>query len=71
MQSLKNLDAVAREAGTTLHNAVKLTVFILSMENNSEVNRAYIDFFNIEVKPVSSSMKEVLLLFFELDQCDS
>jgi len=42
---LQNLDAIAVEAGTSLQNAVKLTVFLTKMDDFLEMNAAYADFF--------------------------
>ena len=42
---LRNLDAIAKEAGTSLQNAVKLTVFLTDMNDFAEVNSAYAEFF--------------------------
>jgi len=42
---LNNLEAIAKEAGTSLQNAVKLTVFLTNMNDFTEVNAAYTEFF--------------------------
>jgi len=42
---LQHLDAIAKEAGTSLQNAVKLTVFLTDMKDFAEVNGAYAEFF--------------------------
>jgi len=42
---LRNLDAIAKEAGTSLQNAVKVTVFLTDMNDFAEVNAAYTEFF--------------------------
>ena len=42
---LQNLDAIAKEAGTKLENAVKLTVFLTDMKDFSEMNSIYETFF--------------------------
>ena len=42
---LRNLDAIAAEAGTSLQNAVKITVFLTDMNDFIEVNKAYTTFF--------------------------
>jgi len=42
---LKNLDAIAKEAGTSLKNAVKLTVFLTDMDDFAAMNAAYTEFF--------------------------
>jgi len=42
---LRNLDAIAKEAGTSIQNAVKITVFLTDMNDFIEVNKAYTTFF--------------------------
>ena len=42
---LRNLDAIAREAGSTLQNAVKATIFLTDMNDFAEVNAVYEKFF--------------------------
>ena len=42
---LKNLDAIAKQAGTSLQNAVKTTVFLTDMADFAEMNSAYAEFF--------------------------
>ncbi|KAF4447242.1 putative brt1 protein [Fusarium austroafricanum] len=49
--ALKNLDAILNKAGTSLHNAVKVTIFILNMDHYAEVNKAYLEFFTNDPKP--------------------
>ncbi|KAJ4011053.1 hypothetical protein NW766_007685 [Fusarium irregulare] len=49
--ALQNLNAVLNKAGTTLHNAVKVTIFILNMDHYAEVNKAYLEFFTSDAKP--------------------
>jgi 2-iminobutanoate/2-iminopropanoate deaminase len=42
---LQNLEAIAKEAGTKLENAVKLTVFLTDMKDFAEMNTVYETFF--------------------------
>jgi len=42
---LQNLDAIAKEAGYSIQNAVKLTVFLTDMNDFAEMNAAYTEFF--------------------------
>lgn len=44
-QALKNLSAILAEAGATLDNVVKTTVFLKDMEDFVEMNRVYQSFF--------------------------
>lgn len=45
-QSLKNLNAVAIEAGGTLNDVVKITVYLTDFENFPLVNTCMADFFD-------------------------
>ncbi|KPM41132.1 hypothetical protein AK830_g5387 [Neonectria ditissima] len=51
-QALRNLDAVLQAAGTSLKNAVKITIFLSSMDYYAKVNEAYAQFFTEDPKPV-------------------
>jgi 2-iminobutanoate/2-iminopropanoate deaminase len=42
---LENLEAVCREAGTTLQRAVRVTVYLTDMGDFTRVNEAYAEFF--------------------------
>ena len=42
---LQHLDEIAKEAGTSLQNAVKVTVFLTDMDDFVEMNSAYTEFF--------------------------
>jgi 2-iminobutanoate/2-iminopropanoate deaminase len=57
---LKNLGAIAEEAGTSLENAIKITVFLTDMADFAEVNAAYAEFF--PEKPPARSCVAVLAL---------
>ena len=43
---LQNLDAIAKEAGTKLENAVKITVFLTDMYDFAVMNTVYSEFFS-------------------------
>ncbi len=43
--SLRNVSAILEEAGTTLDNVIKATVFIKDMEQFPLINEAYSEFF--------------------------
>jgi len=53
---LNNLDAIAKEAGTSLQNAVKLTVFLVRMDDFTEMNAAYTEFFP-DIPPARSTIE--------------
>ncbi|PLB53173.1 Endoribonuclease L-PSP [Aspergillus steynii IBT 23096] len=50
-QALKNLDNILRSAGSDLSKAVKVNIFLSSMEHYAKVNEAYARIFTHEVKP--------------------
>ncbi|KAF9768918.1 hypothetical protein IL306_013728 [Fusarium sp. DS 682] len=50
-RALRNLDAILNKAGTSLQNALKVTIFILTMDHYAEVNKAYLEFFTSDPKP--------------------
>ena len=52
---LKNLDAIANQAGTSLKNAVKLTVFLTDMDDFAAMNAVYSGFFP-EAPPARSTI---------------
>lgn len=52
-QALRNLDQTLKAAGSSLDNAVKVNIFLSSMDHYAGVNKAYAEFFNTPVKPVS------------------
>ena len=47
-QCLRNLDAIARAAGASLGDAVRIGVFLVDMGHFAEVNEAYGEFFGDE-----------------------
>ncbi|MBM7855661.1 2-iminobutanoate/2-iminopropanoate deaminase [Desulfohalotomaculum tongense] len=44
-QSLKNVEAILKQAGCSLKNVVKTTVFIKNMDQFSELNEVYSQYF--------------------------
>jgi 2-iminobutanoate/2-iminopropanoate deaminase len=44
-QALRNLDAVCREAGTSLQKALRLTIFMTDLSEFQAVNQVYATFF--------------------------
>ena len=42
---LKNIEAILEEANATLHNVVKATIFLKSMDNFARVNAVYASYF--------------------------
>ena len=53
---LSNLDAIAKEAGTSIQNAVKLTVFLTDMDDFAEMNAAYTEYFP-DIPPARSTIE--------------
>ena len=46
LQVLKNLDAVLTESGSSLNNAVKLTVYMTDLSNFDKLNEAFTIYFD-------------------------
>ena len=42
---LKNLDAISKAAGSSLENALKVTIFLTDMNDFADVNAVYAEFF--------------------------
>ena len=53
-QALNNLNEILKEAGSSLKNVVKVTVFLTDMANFAAMNRVYDTFFAEQPKPVRS-----------------
>ena len=53
MQCIRNLSAVLEEAGSSLHNVVKVGVFLTDMTNFAAMNKVYEAMFK-DPKPVRS-----------------
>ncbi|EEU35482.1 uncharacterized protein NECHADRAFT_51206 [Fusarium vanettenii 77-13-4] len=51
MQTLKNLEAILTAAGSSLHNVVKVNIYITDMQNFDLINEAYDEFFTWSPKP--------------------
>ena len=56
----KNLEAIAKAAGTTLDNAVKTTVFLADIANFQAVNQVYAQYFK-EPYPARSAFQVAAL----------
>ena len=54
MQCIRNLSAVLEEAGSSLHNVVRVGVFLTDMSNFAAMNKVYETMFK-DPKPVSAS----------------
>lgn len=52
-----NLDAVLRANGSTLDKAVKINIFLSSMDHYASVNEVYSRFFTQAPKPVCTSSR--------------
>ena len=59
-QALKNLEVVLKEAGCTLKNVVKTTVFLADMNDFAKINAIYAKYFN-EHKPARSCVQAAAL----------
>ena len=59
-QCLRNLSAIAREAGTRLDQAVKVTVFLADINDFAAVNQVYGEYFKAHL-PARSAMQVAAL----------
>ncbi|WP_300349107.1 RidA family protein [Clostridium sp.] len=55
-QSLENIKAILEEAGTSMNNVIKTTVFLDDMNNFSRMNEVYGTYFS-ENKPARSAVQ--------------
>ena len=55
-QSLKNIAAIVKEAGFSLEDVVKCTVFLKNMDDFAAVNHVYAEFFG-DHKPARCAVK--------------
>ncbi|RMZ77587.1 hypothetical protein DV737_g4281, partial [Chaetothyriales sp. CBS 132003] len=53
-QALTNLQAVLKAAGSGLEHVVKMNIYLTNMDNFTQVNEAYDEFFKQDKKPVST-----------------
>jgi len=56
-QSLINVKAILEAAGTTMDNAMKLTVFLSDMNNFAPMNEVYGEFFTVGNYPSRSAVE--------------
>ena len=54
---LNNLKAILEEAGTTMENMVKLTVFMTDLGNFAAVNEVFTEFFSEDNAPARSAFQ--------------
>ncbi|RSM03718.1 hypothetical protein CDV31_010337 [Fusarium ambrosium] len=50
-QTLRNIDAILKAAGSSLHNVIKVNIYITDMQNFGLINEAYDEFFKWSPKP--------------------
>jgi len=56
-QSMKNLEAILQEADMTFENVVKTSIFLADMNQFSEVNEVYGQYFNQETAPARETVE--------------
>ncbi len=56
-QIIENLKAVCEEAGTTLANAVKVTIFMADLADLKEMNDVFEEYFGIEDPPARTTFQ--------------
>lgn len=65
-QTLQNLAAVAEAAGGTLHDAVRVGVYLRDMESFATLNEIYAEFFR-EPYPARTTIQSALQIDVEMD----
>lgn len=55
-QALRNLESVVREAGGTVGDIVKTTIFVVDLEDFAKVNQVYADYFG-KFRPARSTVE--------------
>jgi 2-iminobutanoate/2-iminopropanoate deaminase len=66
-QTLHNLDAVARAAGGSLSNAVRVGVYLSSLEHFDEMNGVYREFFQDPLPARTTIQSDFLAFDVEID----
>ena len=51
VRTLRNIEAIARKAGTCLNNAIKVTIYVTKLEDLGKVNTVYESFFTQKPLP--------------------
>ncbi|ASM35209.1 endoribonuclease L-PSP [Campylobacter sputorum subsp. bubulus] len=55
-QVMKNISCVLQEAGSSLDNIVKTTIFLKNISDFAKVNEIYASYFKGEIKPARSTV---------------
>lgn len=50
-QVMKNINAILVEAGITFENVIKASIFIANMDDFTEINKVYANYFNEDTAP--------------------
>lgn len=61
IQSLKNIEAILENCGSSLNHVVKTTCFLADMAHFSEFNKVYEDFFGTNAAPARSCIQAAKL----------
>ena len=55
-QTLKNMKTVLETAGASMDDVIKTTVFLVRSDDFAAMNKAYVEYFNKDVKPARSTV---------------
>lgn len=66
-QALRNLDSVARSAGSSLVDAVRVGVFLSSMDHFAEMNSVYTEFFTDPLPARTTVQSDLIGFDVEID----
>lgn len=61
-QAIRNLEAILKEGGATLQDAIKVNVYLTNMDNFAEFNKVYEACFTGSPRPVSSFVLNYIAL---------
>lgn len=61
IQSLKNIEAILQESGSSLDCVIKTTCFLADMSHFAEFNKVYEQFFGTDVAPARSCVQAARL----------
>lgn len=56
-QVMENLNAILKEAGMNFENVIKTSIFVSDMNNFSQINEVYGEYFNQETAPARETVE--------------
>ena len=62
MQIIENLKAVCEEAGTSLKNAVKVTIFMKDLNDLQGMNQVFEEYFGVDDPPARTTFQAAKII---------